>query len=83
VDRNYAPSIAELRATLEQQRPALSPATVRVLENSIAVIDAAIEEARAALAADPANDALSGILSAQYEHKVELLQRATKLSSSS
>ena len=80
VDRNYQPSIAELRRTLDQQRGTLSPATVRVLERSMAVIDTAIAEARAALAADPANELLSGILSAQYEHKVDLLQRATKLS---
>lgn len=79
VDRNYVASIAELRGTLEQQGQSLSPHTVRVLEHSLALIDTAIAEARAALAADPANAALAGILSAQYEHKLGLLQRATKL----
>ena len=82
VDRSYQSSIAELRGTLEQQRGDLSPATIRVLERSLAVIDTAIAEARQALAADPANPALADILSAQYEHKVGLLQRATKLSPS-
>ena len=82
VDRSYQSSIAELRGTLEQQRGDLSPATIRVLERSLAVIDTAIAEARSALAADPANPALADILSAQYEHKVGLLQRATKLSPS-
>jgi len=79
VDRNYVASIAELRGTLEQQGRSLSPHTVRVLEHSLALIDTAIAEARAALAADPANAALAGILSAQYEHKLGLLQRVTKL----
>lgn len=82
VDRNYEASIAELRLTLEQQRHTLSPATVRVVERSIAVIDAAIAEARAALAADPANEFIADVLAAQYEQKLDLLQRATKLSPS-
>lgn len=83
VDRNYAASIADLRATLEQRRARLSPATVRVLEQSLAAIDAAIAEARAALAADPANSALAELLAVQYEHKLELLQRVARLSSTS
>lgn len=82
VDESYQGSIAELRATLDQQRGALAPETMRVLERSLAVIDTAIAEARRALAADPANPALAGILSVQYQHKVGLLQRATKLSPS-
>ena len=82
IDRSYASPIAELRASLEQQRAQLSPATIRVLERTLAVIDTAIAEARAALAADPGNRMLTDILSAQYEQKVGLLQRATKLSPS-
>ncbi len=82
VEQTYAGPLAELRHVLETQRASLSPATVRVLERSIATIDTAIAEAGAALASDPANQALVEILSANYERKVELLQRATKLSSS-
>lgn len=82
VDRNYEATIAELRITLEQQRHTLSPATVRIVERSIAVVDSAIAEARAALAADPANAFIADILSAQYEQKLDLLQRATKMSPS-
>ena len=59
----------------------MSPATVRTVERALTVIDSAIAEARAALAADPANAALIDILSAHYERKVDLLQRATELSS--
>jgi len=81
VDRSYAGTISDLRAALTTQRAELSPATVRTVERALTVIDSAIAEARAALAADPANDALIDILSAHYERKVDLLQRATELSS--
>ena len=82
VEQNYAPALADLRLTLDQQRSTLSPATVLVLERSLATIDSAIAEARSALNADPANQSLVQILSAQFEHKVELMQRATQRSSS-
>lgn len=81
VEQNYEPTLADLRRTLDQQRSTLSPATLRVIEKAVATCDTAIAEARAALASDPANQALLQILSAQFEHKVELLQRATQLSS--
>lgn len=81
VDRTYAGTIAELRASLASQRQELAPATVRTVDRALTVIDSAIAEARAALAADPANAALVEILSAHYERKVDLLQRAAELSS--
>lgn len=82
VEGNYEPTLADLRETLDGQRDRLAPNTVRVLEHSVAVIDSAIAEARAALAADPASVVLVEILAAQYERKVDLLQRATQLSPS-
>lgn len=82
VEASYATTVADLRRTLASQRATLAPSTVRVVEHSLAVIDSAITEARAALASDPANRALVEILAAQYERKVDLLQRATKLSPS-
>ena len=60
----------------------LSPGTVKTLEHSLSVIDAAIAEARAALAADPANQSLVDILAGHYAREVDLLQRATELSTS-
>ena len=82
VDKNYIVTIRELRAALETQRPGLTPRTVQTVERSLRVIDDAIAEARAALAADPANPALVDILAGHYERQVDLLQRATELSSS-
>jgi hypothetical protein len=49
------------------------------LERTLRVIDEAIAEARAALAADPSNRTLLDVLSANYEQKVELLRRASEL----
>ena len=82
VDRNYSETLTELRTTLDSQRATLSPTTVRTVERSLAVIDSAIAEAHAALARDPANQTLVDILAAHYERKVDLLQRASELSSS-
>ena len=82
VEDCYSPAIRDLRRTLDQQRGTLSPATLNVVERSLVTIDSAIAEARSALASDPANQALVQFLSAQFEHKVDLLERATRLSSS-
>ena len=43
------------------------------------MIDAAILEARQALAADPANKTLIDMLSKSYSQKVDLLQRTTEM----
>jgi hypothetical protein len=82
VDKNYVATIRELRAALETQRSRLAPSTVQTVDRSLRVIDEAIAEARAALAADPANSVLVDILAGQYERQVDLLQRAAALSSS-
>ena len=79
VERSYAAAIDDLTQTLRAQRGTLAPSTVATLERTLRVIDAAIAEARAALAADPRNDALLDVLSANYEQKVQLLRRASEL----
>jgi hypothetical protein len=79
VEQSYAEVVEELTLTLEAQRGELSSATIATLERTLRVIDGAIAEARAALAADPANDTLLEVLSANYEQKVQLLRRASEL----
>lgn len=74
--------LAALHAAFVAQRATLAPSTVAVVERSLATIDAAIAEARAALVADPANQSLAELLSTTYQHKVELLRRATEYSAS-
>lgn len=80
VERQYAPALAELNASL--RRDSLTPATAQVVTRSLAEIDTAIAETRDAMRADPGNPALLDILSSHYERKVDLLQRATELSAS-
>ncbi len=79
VEQSYGSVLEELTSTLRAQRASLAPETVATLERTLRIIDDAIAEARAALAADPGNRALLDILSANYEQKVELLRRASEL----
>jgi anti-sigma factor RsiW len=75
-------AIAELRKALAKERDRLDPATVRALESNLAIIDLAIDQAKRALAADPANTYVKEHLAETMRRKVELLQRATQLASS-
>ena len=82
VEAGYDDTARQLQATLALQRHLLSPTTISTVEHSLAVIDTAIAEARHALLEDPANRSLMDIYTANYEHKLELLRRATELTSS-
>lgn len=74
---DYDVAVADLERILAEHRDVLDPATVRVLEESLAAIDRAIEEVRAALAADPANAYLNVYLADNMRRKMQLLRRAT------
>lgn len=76
VDAQYAHAAAELERMLEQNRAVLRPQTVRIIEENLAVIDAALEEARAALRDDPGNPMIEQMLRANHEQKLDLLRRA-------
>jgi len=77
----YDQEIGKLRAIVKERRAQLDPATVAVLEQSIAVIDSAIAQSRAALAKDPASGFLATQLNHSLEKKVELLRTAALLPS--
>jgi hypothetical protein len=76
VESRFVSATRELERVLDTQRAGLSPETVRILEDNLLIIDTALAEARAALRADPGNAALSEILMATYEKKLDLLRRA-------
>jgi hypothetical protein len=78
-ETEYLHTITQLRATLQAHRAVLRPETIAAVEHSLSVIDAAIEEARAALLSDPSNATLVDLLTASYERKVDLLRRAADL----
>ena len=75
-DSAYGGATAELEQVLVEGRGRLDTATVRVIEQSLIVIDQAIAEARAAIAADPANAYLNGQIAANMRRKLDLLRRA-------
>lgn len=74
---HYDQAVAELQQALDKNRSRLDPETVRTVEANLAVIDAAILQARRALIADPANPYLSGHLAEQMKRKIRVLQRTT------
>ena len=77
----YRRTIDELQVAVNAKRDRLSPETVRTVEHSIAVIDSAIAEARAALLSDPNSQVLVDLLSASYQRKLDLLRRTSELGS--
>lgn len=79
VENDYISSVNQLSAVLEGERTTLSPETVSKLKKSLEVIDAAILEARRALAADPANKAIVEMLNTSYNQKLDLLKRSTEM----
>lgn len=83
VDPGYDVAVADLERTLDEGRARLDPDTVRVLEQNLAVIDAAIAQSRQALEADPANAYLNSHLVSARQRKLALLRRATALTTGS
>jgi hypothetical protein len=71
--------IAQLQQALDRGRDKLDPKTVAVLEKNLTLIRAATEDARRALAADPANRELQDYFTATVQSKLSLMRRATAL----
>jgi anti-sigma factor RsiW len=78
-EETFDTEIGELRSVLERRRTELDPATVAILEHNLDVIDQAIEQSRAALVRDPANQFLTEQLNSTLGKKVELLRTAAML----
>ena len=80
---NYDDAIVDLQETLAEERDKLDPETVRVLEQNLTSIDAAIEQCRRALANDPMNPYLTEHLVNAKKRKLGLLRPAAAMSMSS
>lgn len=74
---SYESAIGELEQALEQRRGTLDTATVRVLEQSLGLIDSAIAQARSALERDPGNVYLNGTLQRALDRKLGVLRQVT------
>ncbi|HEY3287971.1 MAG TPA: zf-HC2 domain-containing protein [Gemmatimonadaceae bacterium] len=77
----YESEISALHNIIETRRGELDSATVTVLEKNLKLIDQAIAESKAALAADPASAFLADRVSRAYDTKLELLRAAALLPS--
>ena len=75
----YDREITALRGVLDLRRNDLDPATVAILTNSLATIDRAIAEARAAVARDSASAFLNDQLHKALEKKLGLLRTVALL----
>jgi hypothetical protein len=74
-----APEIEQLQDVLQHRRGQLDPSTVKIVEDNLALIDAAVKQARAALQRDPASGFLTERLDNALQKKVELLRTAALL----
>ena len=74
----YERAAEELAETLEYRRKDLSPTALAVIEHNLRIIDEAIRETQAALAADPRNERVAELLWASWEKKIDLLERAAQ-----
>ena len=81
-ENEYLRRVSGLVAIMESGDVELAPETIAKVKESLAIIDAAILEARAALARDPANRELIEMLESTYEKKLDLLQRTTEMARS-
>lgn len=75
-DAQYDAAVTDLERVLQEQRDRLNPRTVLVLERNLRIIDEAAQEARAALASDPANPMLNAHLADARRRKLQLLRKA-------
>lgn len=78
IEHDYASVTRDLERELAEHRHVLSPETIAAVERSLRTIDAAIAEAREALARDPGSETVARLLVASHDQKIELLRRANR-----
>ena len=78
----YGKEIDMLQKIVSQRKTQLDSATIAIIEKNLQIIDAAIEQSRAALARDPASQLLGQQLTHALDKKVELLRTAAMLPAS-
>jgi len=78
-DAQYDAAVSDLEKALKAGRGQLDASTIAIVEHNLQIIDQAINQAREALASDPANSYLSSHLVEARRRKLDLLRRATAL----
>lgn len=79
LDTLYGQEIAKLHLAADASLGLLDSTTIEVVQRNLDIIDNAIRESRAALAADPNSGFLLDQLDRAYERKVDLLRRLVLL----
>jgi anti-sigma factor RsiW len=69
-EQEYEKAITDLETVLQSKRDRMAPETAATLEANLRIIDQAIAESRAALAADPNSAELTRMLSDVYKTKL-------------
>jgi hypothetical protein len=77
--RSYHDASRDLEVAVAARTATMSPATREVVRRSLATIDTAIAELRAALGDDPRNARLGTQISGIYEQKLDFLRRVRAL----
>ncbi len=78
VEAEYDRAAQALLTSLEQRGEHLSPETLRVVDDNLRAIDAALEQVRQALVKDPGNASLIRMLTATHQKKIDVLQRVVR-----
>lgn len=78
-DAQYDAAVSDLEKALKDGRGRLDQSTIAIVEHNLQIIDQAIDQAKQALEADPANSYLSGHLVEARRRKLDLLRRAAAL----
>jgi hypothetical protein len=78
-DASYDIALDELMTIVETARPYLAPETLLALDQSLAEIDAAIDEIGTALDSDPSSDLLQSMLVTQQRSKLRVLRQVATL----
>jgi anti-sigma-K factor RskA len=79
IERHYMPALNQLTASLRDAQASHKP--IPAVDRSLVIVDAAIAETRAALDRDPGNRDIADLLAANYQRKLDLLKRASELTS--
>jgi hypothetical protein len=78
-DSAYDAAVADLETALKTGRDRLDPETVRIVEENLQIVNQALDDARHALADDPANEYLSDYVVETRRRKLSLLRHAAAL----
>ncbi len=76
---DYLQARRSLVAALNERRRHLSPETVRVIDQNLAVMDRALSSMKTALDKDPGNRGLVVLIESTYRQEIQLLMQAASL----